>query len=100
MKKPAFLKQKMMLKVVYALIPVMLVSVYYFGWRVVALVLISMIFAFATEWIMAYYREGRMSYALYVTAMLYGLSLPPTVPFWIAAIGAIIAILFAKEVFG
>jgi Na+-transporting NADH:ubiquinone oxidoreductase subunit B len=100
MKKPAFLKQKMMLRVVYALIPVLLVSIYYFGWRVAALVAISLIFAFATEWIMASLRKGRMSYAVYVTAMLYGLSLPPTVPFWIAAVGAIIAILFAKEVFG
>lgn len=100
MKKPVFLKQQMMLRVVYALIPVLLVSIYYFGWRVLALVGVSLIFAFLTEWISTSYRGGRMSYAVYVTAMLYGLSLPPTVPFWVAAVGAIIAILFGKEVFG
>lgn len=100
MKKPGFLKQQMMLRVVYALMPVLLVAIFYFGWRVAALVAVALVFAFATEWIMAFYREGRMSYAVYVTALLYGLSLPPTVPFWIAAVGAIIAILFAKEVFG
>jgi len=100
MKKPVFLKQKMMLRVVYALIPILLVAIYFFGWRVAAVVATALIFAFFTEWLMTSLRGGRMSYAVYVTAMLYGLSLPPTVPFWIAAVGAIIAILFGKEVFG
>jgi Na+-transporting NADH:ubiquinone oxidoreductase subunit B len=30
----------------------------------------------------------------------YALSLPPTTPFWIAAVGIIVAVLFGKEVFG
>jgi Na+-transporting NADH:ubiquinone oxidoreductase subunit B len=45
-------------------------------------------------------RNGKITYACFVTASLYGLSLPPTTPFWIAAVGAIVAILFGKEVFG
>ena len=100
MKKPVFLKQKMMMKVVYALIPVLLTAIYFFGWRVAAVVGVSLLFAVLTEWIMSSSRKGKISQAVYVTAMLYGLSLPPTVPLWIAAVGAIIAILFAKEVFG
>ncbi|MFP4546894.1 MAG: RnfABCDGE type electron transport complex subunit D [Fidelibacterota bacterium] len=100
MKKPAFLKQKMMMKVVYALIPVLLTAIYFFGWRVAAVVAVSTFFAVLTEWIMSSNRKGKISQAVYVTALLYGLSLPPTVPFWIAAVGAVVAILFAKEVFG
>lgn len=100
MKKPVFLKQKMMMKVVYALIPVLLSAIYFFGWRVAAVVAISTFFAVLTEWIMSSNRKGKISQAVYVTALLYGLSLPPTVPFWIAAVGAIVAIFFAKEVFG
>ncbi len=100
MKKPVFLKQKMMMKVVYALMPILLSAIYFFGWRVAAIVAISTLFAFLTEWIMSANRNGRMSQAVFVTALLYGLSLPPTVPLWIAAVGAIVAILFGKEVFG
>jgi Na+-transporting NADH:ubiquinone oxidoreductase subunit B len=45
-------------------------------------------------------KKGRISYAVFVSAAIYGLSLPPTTPLWIAAVGIIIAILFGKEVFG
>ncbi len=100
MQKPVFLKQKMMLKVLYALLPVALVAIYYFGWRVLGVVLIAGFFAFITEWIMASNRRGKVSYACFVTAALYGLSLPPTIPFWMVVVGAVIAILFAKETFG
>jgi Na+-transporting NADH:ubiquinone oxidoreductase subunit B len=49
---------------------------------------------------MASRRNGKVSYACFVTTCLYALSLPPTTPFWITAVGAIIAVLFGKEVFG
>lgn len=84
----------------YALMPIMLVGIYYFGWRVLFLVLTALVFAFLTEWIMADLRGGKISTACFVTAALYGLSLPPTTPFWIAAVGIVVAILFGKEVFG
>jgi Na+-transporting NADH:ubiquinone oxidoreductase subunit B len=100
MKKPEFLKQKMMLRVVYALIPVALVAIYYFGWRVAVILMVSNTCAFLTEWIMTSYRNGRISYACFVTAMIYGLSLPPATPLWIAGVGAVVGILFGKEVFG
>ena len=98
--KPSFLKQKIMLRVLYALVPVGLCAVYYFGWRVAAILVISAVFCFVTEWAMATRRNGKISYACFVTAGLYALSLPPTVPFWIVAVGAIVAILFGKEAFG
>lgn len=101
MKKPQFLKQKNMLRVLYALIPTALISIYYFGWRVGVICAVAFLFAFLTEWIMAPTRKNKkVSYAVFVTAALYGLSLPPTTPFWIVAVGAIVAILFGKEVFG
>ncbi len=98
--KPEFIKQKVMLKVVYALIPVALTGIYFFGWRVAAILLVSTAAAVITEWIMTANRKGKISQACFVTSILYGLSLPPTTPFWIVASGAVIAILFGKEVFG
>jgi Na+-transporting NADH:ubiquinone oxidoreductase subunit B len=100
MKKPRLLKQAVMLRMLYALVPVLMVAIYYFGWRIFFLVLTSFIVAFGTEWIMAEQRKGKISTACFVTAALFGLSLPPTTPFWIAAVGAGVAILFGKEVFG
>lgn len=98
--KPSFLKQKIMVQVLVALAPVGLCAVYYFGWRVAAVVVVSALSCFVTEWIMAAKRNGRISYACFVTAAIYGLSLPPTIPFWIVAVGAVVAILFGKEAFG
>jgi Na+-transporting NADH:ubiquinone oxidoreductase subunit B len=95
-----FLKQKNMLRVLYALIPATLCAIYFFGWRVIAMVAVSGAACFVTEWIMASQRNGKVSYAVFVTAALYGLSLPPTTPFWIVAVGGIIAILFGKMTFG
>lgn len=98
--KPEFLKQKVMLKVIYALIPVALTGIYFFGWRVAVILLVSTGAALITEWIMTSNRKGKISQACFVTSILYGLSLPPTTPFWIVATGAVVAILFGKEVFG
>jgi len=49
---------------------------------------------------MASRRKGKVTYACFVTAGLLGLSMPPTVPYWIAFTAGVVAILFAKEAFG
>lgn len=95
-----FLKQKNMMRVLYALIPIALSGIYFFGWRVLAVLGVAWLFAFLTEWIMAGQRNGKVSYACFVTASLLALSLPPTIPVWMVAVGSIIAILFGKEAFG
>ena len=100
MTKPEFLKQKIMLRVLYGLIPVELAAIYYFGWRVLAILCMSGLFGFLAEWLMSSRRKGKVSYACFVTCAIYALSLPPTVPMWIAAVGIVVAIVFAKEAFG
>ena len=100
MNKPSFLKQPMMVRVLYALLPVAAASVYLFGWRVLALVGVSCLFAFLAEWTMVYAKNGKVSQAVWVTAALFGLSLPPTAPLWIAAVGIVFGIVFGKMVFG
>ena len=42
----------------------------------------------------------KVSMAVFVTGTLLALSLPPTIPLWIAGVAAIIAVLFGKMVFG
>jgi Na+-transporting NADH:ubiquinone oxidoreductase subunit B len=100
MKKPAFLKQLMMMRVIYALIPVAVAAIYLFGWRVLALAGVSCLFAFLAEWTMLYAKNGKISQAAWVTGALFGFSLPPTAPFWVAAVGVVFGIVFGKMVFG
>lgn len=42
----------------------------------------------------------KTSEAIFVSCILYTMTLPPSTPYWIAIIGIIFGILFAKEVFG
>ncbi len=99
-KPPRLLKQKNMVRVLLALSPLLLLCIYYFGWRVLAVLVVALLSGFLTEWIMAVRRGGRISTACFVTCSLYALSLSATVPLWIVAVGAVVAILFGKEVFG
>jgi len=88
-------------KVLYALIPVTVFAIFLFGWRVAAVLLVSNLFGFLTEYLFVRNkRNGKVSMAVFVTGSLLALSLPPTIPFWIAAVGAIVAVAFGKMVFG
>jgi Na+-transporting NADH:ubiquinone oxidoreductase subunit B len=98
--KRLLMKQPVMSRMLYALAPVAAVGVYFFGWRVAALLAVTTVGGFATEWVMASRRGAPVSMACFVTCALYALSLPPTLPFWQAAVGVVVGILFGKEVFG
>ena len=74
-----FMKQPMMLRVLYALVPVLLAGIYFFGWRVLALVAVCTLGGLVTERLMASRRGGSVSTACFVTCCLYALSLPPTI---------------------
>lgn len=95
-----FLKQPIMLRVLYALVPVLAAGIYFFGWRVLALLVVCTLSGLAAEWVTSTRRGAPITTACFVTCWLYALSLPPTMPFWMAAVGVVVGILFGKEVFG
>jgi Na+-transporting NADH:ubiquinone oxidoreductase subunit B len=97
---PLLQKQPAMSRMLLALAPVAASAVYFFGWRALVVLAVCSAVGFGTEWITARRRGKGVSTACLVTCWLYALSLPPTVPFWVAAVGIVVAILFAKEVFG
>ncbi len=95
------MKQVMMNRVLIALAPIMILSIFLFGWRVLAIVAISNIAAFVTEYLFIRKRKGgKVSMAVFVTGTLLALTLPPTIPFWIAIVGSVVAVTFGKMVFG
>ncbi|MBN2009952.1 RnfABCDGE type electron transport complex subunit D [candidate division KSB1 bacterium] len=95
-----FQKQKVMRTVVYSLFPVIIGAIYFFGWISLAIVLISVITCVSTEWLFVRGKKGKVSEAVFVTAVLYGLTLPPTLPFYMVILGAIFGITFGKMAFG
>lgn len=99
-KAPAFKRQKIMEKVLLALLPAALGAVYFFGWRVIALTAWVTAVACLTEYLLARRRGDPLTGSCLVTGALLGLSLPPTLPFWMGAVGAVVGVAFGKELFG
>lgn len=95
-----FMKQKMMRTVIVSLIPILLASIYFFGWRSLVLLSIVTAFGLGTEWVFAKKYNRKVSEAVFVSCILYSLILPPSTPFWVAVVGIIFGIMFSKEVFG
>lgn len=95
-----FMKQPLMRKVLYALAPIILASVYFFGWRSLLLIIVSVLFGILAEWTFKRKSKKPVTEAVFVTAVLYSLTLPPATPFWVAAVGIIFGVVFGKEAFG
>ena len=96
----AFMMQKPMLRVCYALIPLVLASIYFFGWRCLAVTAVVFIFGIATEALFTYKNGKPVTSAVFVTCLIYSLSLPPGIPFWMAAVGIVFGVAIGKMVFG
>lgn len=95
-----FMKQKMMRSVIISLIPIVIASIYFFGWRALTLLIVVTIAGLGTEWIFEKKYNRKVSEAVFVSCILYTMTLPPSTPYWIAAVGIIFGIFFGKEVFG
>ena len=52
------------------------------------------------EWLFATKRGHEIGEGYFVTSILFTLSLPPTIPYWMAAVGVLFGVIVAKEVFG
>lgn len=94
------LVQRPMLHVIYALLPLLLASIYFFGWRALYVVVVVNIAGFLSEYVFARVYKTQVSSAVFVTGLLYAMSLPPTLPIWIAVVGIVFGIVFGKMVFG
>jgi len=95
-----FIKQKMMRTVIISLIPIIFASIYFFGWRTLALLGVVTIFGVGMEWFFEKKYNRKVSEAVFVSCILYTMTLPPTTPYWVAVVGILFGVLFGKEVFG
>ena len=99
-KKKLIMKQKVMIQVLIALIPVTIMSIYLFGWRALSVLAVVNAAGFLSEWIFAKIYKKQVSTAVFVTNFLFALSLPPAIPYWIAVVGIVFGVVFGKMVFG
>lgn len=93
-----------MLDVVIALLPSVLVTVLFYGWSAVAILASSVVFCVLLEYLITRYLLKKTStigdMSAVVTGIILALNLPPTAPWWVAMIGAIVAIGVTKMTFG
>jgi Na+-transporting NADH:ubiquinone oxidoreductase subunit B len=89
-----------MKRVLYALVPAVVASVYFFGWRALVVLAVVNAAGFLTEFIFPRYTKTEVTSAVFVTSFLFALSLPPGIPIWIAVVGIVFGVLFGKMVFG
>lgn len=96
--------KKIMYGVVIAMIPAVLVSIYFFGVDALRVLLIAVVASLFFEWtIQKYLIKGPVTItdgSGLVTAILLALNLPSNLPTWMVIIGALVAIGMAKMSFG
>jgi len=92
-----------MFNVILALLPVTAFAVWAFGSAALVLLAVATLSAVATEAGFARLR-GRSStlgdWSAAITGLLFGLTLPPGLPLWMAAAGGVISIALGKAIFG
>lgn len=92
-----------MLDVLIALAPAGIASVWLFGWRALLVELICVASAMAAEVLSRAVMKRPQTVgdlSCVVTGLLLAYNLPSTIPLWQAALGSVVAIVVAKQMFG
>lgn len=96
--------RRLMLDVVFALLPAWLVGVFFFGVNALLVTLVSIISCMLCEYLIARFvlkvQPTLDDGSALVTGLLLAMNLPSSIPLWIVVIGAIVAIGVAKMSFG
>ncbi|MCX7926854.1 MAG: RnfABCDGE type electron transport complex subunit D [Candidatus Omnitrophica bacterium] len=86
-----------------ALLPATTAAIFLFGKAAFIIIVYSIIASICTEAIIQYLSKKPITIfdgSAFLTGLLVAFNLPPTVPWWIAVIGSVVAIGIGKQVFG
>lgn len=92
--------KRYMTVVIVGLMPAVLAAVVAFGVRSLAVIMVSYMFGGLVEVAFAIVRKKGIHEGFLVTGLIFPLTLPPTVPLWVVAVGVVVGTMFGKEVFG
>ena len=94
----------LMRDVIIALIPAVICSFVFYGWREILVMAVSVASCVCLEWAITKYMLRKPStigdLSAVITGILLALNLPYTTPWWVVMIGAVVAIGVAKMTFG
>ncbi|MFH1673825.1 MAG: RnfABCDGE type electron transport complex subunit D [Pseudomonadota bacterium] len=95
--------QKIMMNILIALVPAMVIGVYFFGVDTIRVVVIAMASAVAWEAILQKIMGRPIAISNLsgaVSGLILAMLLPPTAPWWMICTGTFVMILLGKEVYG
>jgi len=95
--------KRIMYEVAMAMVPCVVMSLWLFRLPALYVVLASVVGALASEAIFNAVRGRKHTFldgSALVTGLILGLSLPPSLPWWMAVVGSVMAIVIAKMLFG
>lgn len=96
--------KSLMRDVVIALLPAVIVSIVFYGWKELLVISVSVLSCVLLESLITRYLLRKpdtiCDWSAAVTGVLLALNLPPTTPWWVVLIGAAVAIGVAKMTFG
>lgn len=97
-----FLKQKMMRTLLLPLFILSIFSIYNFGCKILVLLVLNAVVASLVEYICEtkIFKKKKISEAVFVTSILYTMTLPVSIPYWISIVGIAFGVFFGKMVFG
>ncbi|MEW5816018.1 MAG: RnfABCDGE type electron transport complex subunit D [Spirochaetota bacterium] len=92
--------KRFMSMVILALLPSFVASIYFFGWRVLLMLLVSYAAGGIVEVLFAVIRKEEINEGFLVTGFIFPLILPPGLPLWMVAVGVAFGVFIGKEIFG
>lgn len=89
--------------VLIAMLPAALAGTYFFKWRALAVICVSVLAAVLSEYLWQKFTNRDITigdYSAVVTGALIAFNVPPTIPLWMVAIGSAFAIIIVKQLYG
>lgn len=104
MENALLIRRRKMIDIIITLIPLICMAVYFYRLRAVVMLVFAILFSLLADWVGNLFL-GRKKWEKYdfspvVTAIIFTLMLPATAPYWMIALGLLLAILVAKIPFG
>lgn len=96
---------RVMQEVLLALVPGVVAMIWFFGWGVLVNITLAVAVAVAAEAAVMRVRRRAIrpaigDYSAVVTAVLFAISVPPTLPWWMTLLGMVFAIVLVKQLYG
>jgi len=95
--------RKIMYTVIITLLPALAVSVWMFGWDAVRVLALTAVFTIAIEALIARFVSFKIDFmdgSALLTGILLAMNVPANAPWWMLFVGALVAVVIGKQVFG